>query len=143
MSNKGNKLSVETKGKIALSNTKLTNKLLTKLFNDYINYLNENEKQLPSVVNFCVLSGINSTYLYELSLSNPQVTEILNNIRQLQENYCLSRGITNQANPIFSMFLLKSKHDYKDNPQNLTQNNNFNISPDLLADALKLMNKDK
>ncbi|KKL07091.1 hypothetical protein LCGC14_2589470, partial [marine sediment metagenome] len=48
------------------------------------------------------------------------------------------------ANPIFSMFLLKSKHQYHDQPKQLFQQNNFNITPELLQDALKLMHsKDK
>jgi hypothetical protein len=72
------------------------------------------------------------------------VDKICQFIAMMQEEYCITRGITQQANPIFSMFLLKSKHNYKDSPQALTQNNYMNISPDVLKDALSLMqSKDK
>lgn len=66
-------------------------------------------------------------------------------IQVKQEEYLLTRPFTEKANVLMSMFLLKAKHHYQDEPKQLTQNNNFNISPDILADAIKLMraNSDK
>jgi len=63
-------------------------------------------------------------------------------IEMLQEQFAINEGFRGKAS-IFSMFLLKSKHNYHDSPQQLTQNNYMNISPDLLADALAIMNEDK
>lgn len=77
--------------------------------------------------------------LYELAQTWQEVADILEYISMMQEELALRGGLTNKTNPVFSMFLLKSKHGYIDQAQNLTQNNTFNISPDLLADALEIM----
>jgi len=143
LSNKGTKQTPQTKKLISEKNKELSIPQLIQLANEYINQLAINTKQLPTISGLAIYLKVNRTYLYELASNNPELADIMDNIELLQEEYCLTRGITNQANPIFSMFLLKSKHNFKDNPQQLTQNNNFNISPDLLADALKLMEENK
>jgi hypothetical protein len=141
MSNKGNKQTPQTKLIIREKQTKITTKQLIEDYKNYISHLSEFPDTMPSIVNFCILSGLNSTYIYELATQNSKLTEILNNIKELQENYLLTNGIINKTNSNLTIFLLKAKHNYKDNSQKLEQNNYLNISPEVLSDALKLMNK--
>ena len=141
MSNKGNSLSATTRGLISKSKTKHTKANLIQSANDYIEHLRSDEKELPTLAGFCLVAGIHPTNLSDYTIKYPEVNQLVSYIALMQEQYCLTRGIRNQANPIFSMFLLKSKHQYHDQPQQLNQTNNFNISPDLLADALKIMSK--
>ena len=143
MSTKGTKLSSATRHKISLVKTKHTKTDLLKTATEYISYLQDNEKQLPTLSGYCLRAGIHPTNLRDYTIKFPEVCQLVETIALMQEQYCLTRGITNRANPIFSMFLLKSKHEFKDQPQKLEQNNTFNISPDLLADALDLMKSKK
>lgn len=137
-------LSLTTRQKISLSKTKHTIVSLTNSASEYVeNYLNapKEEKRVPSIVGFCLHAGISRSRFYELAQANTEVADILEYLSMLQEELALSGGMTNRTNPIFSMFLLKSKHGYQDTQANLTQNNTFNVSPELLADAFELMRK--
>lgn len=147
MSTKGLTLSEDTKHKISLSKTKHTARTLTASGLSYIDSLLNPDGELigiPSIVSYCLHAGISRSRLYELIGQMPEVADIVEYIEMLQEQYSLKAGYTTK-NSIFAMFMLKSRHNYKDNAANLTQNNNYfqGISPDLLADALTIMNKDK
>ncbi|KKK83011.1 hypothetical protein LCGC14_2797640 [marine sediment metagenome] len=142
MSTKGTKLSPLTRQKISLAKTKITKDHLIKSGMEYINgILNapKKDKKLPTIVGFCLVAGISRSRLYDLAELTPEVADIIEYIDMMQEEIALQGGITNRLNPIFSMFLLKSKQGYKDSPQVLNQTNQFNITPELLQDALKLM----
>ena len=143
MSNKGNKLDTITRGKISLLKTKHTKADLIKAGQSYLEHLEANPKELPTLAGFCLVAGVHPTNLRDYAVKYPEVDQVAQTIALLQEQYCLTNGITNRANPIFSMFLLKAKHNFKDQPQHLEQNNTFNISPDLLADALAIMKENK
>lgn len=145
MSTKGNTLSIATRQKISISKTKHTKSHLIQAGNSYIDSLcNESGDIIrpPSVVGYCLEAGISRSRLYELLPIWSELADTIEYIEMLQEDYAINMGFTSK-NSIFSMFLLKSKHQYKDQPQQLTQNNTFNVSPELLADALKLMNENK
>jgi hypothetical protein len=107
--------------------------------NVYIANLNNNPDTMPTLQGYCLEAGVSPSNLNDYRVKFPEVDQLCDTITLEQENFLLTRAINNKSNPIFSMFLLKSKHGYHDQPQSLTQNNSFNISPDLLADALKLM----
>lgn len=144
MSTKGKTQTKQTRDKIALSQTKLKGQALQQAIDkgmDYINQLKQDQKQLPTLQGLALSMGINYTYLLELYATKPELTEIINHIKLLQEQFLLTRGVSSKSNPVFSMFLLKAKHNYQDKPQQLTQNNYLNISPDVLKDALKLMDE--
>jgi hypothetical protein len=143
MSTKGKELTPATRHNISVSKTKIKKSDLIKAGKEYLTQLQENEKQLPTITGYALYAGISKRHLYTLADKYPEVSHILELIINLQEEYALTRGITNRANPIFSMFLLKSKHNFRDNPQNVSQTNNFNISPDVLADAIQLMRSKK
>lgn len=131
-----------TREKISLSKTKFTKMYLIDKGAEYIDKIlnaDPTTRPVPSIVGFCLDAGISRSRLYELSAQWTEVADILEYISMMQEELAIRGGMTNKTNPIFSMFLLKSKHAYLDQPQNLVQNNTFNVSPELLSDALKLM----
>jgi len=137
-------LSVTTREKISLAKTKFTKDHLVSAgvaYIDRITTAKPEDKLVPSIVGYCLEAGISRTRLWELSQQWEEVANIIEYIGMLQEELALSGGLTGRTNPLFSMFLLKSKHNYQDTQAQLTQNNTFNISPDLLADALAIMKK--
>ena len=139
-------LSLTTRQKISLSKTKYTKDHLIEGGARYIDkVLNAppEDKKVPSIVGLCLEIGISRSRLYELSATMDEVADIIEYVGMMQEEMAISGGLTNKTNPIFSMFLLKAKHGYHDAPQSLTQNNTFNVSADLLADALKIMAEKK
>ncbi len=139
MSTKGKQLSTKTREKISLAKTRITKSALITAGQNYFERLASNPKELPTLTGFCLEANISRSHLSELAHKYSEVMDIVEKLEQMQEQYCLTNGITNKANPIFSMFILKSKHNFKDQPQKLEQNNYLNVSPELLADALKLM----
>ena len=146
MSTKGLTQTPETRAKISLSKTKYTEAGLTRGAMAYLDsILDKTDGHLvaiPSIVSLCLFVPISRSRLYELLPTMPEVADIVEYVEMLQEQYAISAGFTTK-NSIFAMFMLKSKHNYHDSPQQLTQNNYMNISPDLLADALKIMNAEK
>lgn len=147
MAKKTKALSPITRQKISLSKTKYKK---ADLIEGGLKYINEvlnadpKEKKLPSVVGLCLSIGISRSRMYELADQHQEVSDILEYVSMLQEDRALQGGITNRLNPVFSMFLLKGKHGYQDQPPTLNQTNNFgNLTPDLLADALKIIREEK
>ena len=137
-------LSITTREKISLSKTKFTKDHLINAGVKYIDRITTAEpedKLVPSIVGYCLEAGISRTRLWELAQQWDEVANIVEYIGMLQEELALSGGLTGRTNSVFSMFLLKSKHGFQDTQAQLTQNNTFNISPDLLADALAIMKK--
>jgi hypothetical protein len=143
MTTKGLQHSPETKLKQSESHTQLIPSQLIEKAQEYLLSVQTNPKLLPTISGLALHLHINRQYLYEKAQEIPELSDIMEEVKLRQEEYALTRGISNQANPVFAMFLLKSKHDYRDNPQQLTQNNYMNISPDVLADAMKLMKENK
>lgn len=145
MSTKGQTLSTTTREKMSLSKTKISKLHLIQSGHDYIASLFNNKQELikpPSIVGYCLKAGISRSRLYEILPGMPELADTIEYIEMLQEQYAIYAGFTTKQGN-FAQFILKSRHNYRDNPQTLTQNNTFNISPDILADALELMNKPK
>ncbi|MGI5828364.1 MAG: terminase small subunit [Patescibacteria group bacterium] len=143
MSSKGTIKSLQTRQKISNRLTKIDKRLLVEKAQEYLTQITNNTKQLPTISGLLVELKISKSRFYELVNELPELADIVETITTRQEEFLLTRGINNQANPVFAMFLLKSKHDYRDQPQQLTQNNYMNISPDVLSDALKLMKENE
>jgi hypothetical protein len=140
MSTKGHEMTASTKLKISKANTTHLLPEFLEAWERYETRLKNDPKLLPTIVGYCLEVGIPNSNILEYTAKYPEVNQIVNNIVDLQQAFCLENGITQKVNPIFSMFLLKSKHNYRDIPSNLTQNNTYmNISPDVLKDALALM----
>jgi hypothetical protein len=143
MSNRGLARTQATKDKISVSQSKITKAHLVNAYNEYVKELEENPDTLPTLTGYANKAKVNYKYLYQLTAKYSDLTDILDDIRQRQEHYLLTKGIVNKANTALTIFLLKAKHDYKDSPNQLTQNNYMNISPEVLGEALKLMNKNE
>ena len=139
MSNKGKTTSALTRLKISKLKTKHTKANLIQAGEEYLAHIEANPKELPTLAGFCLVAGVHPTNLHDYTIKYPEVDQLIGLISLMQEQYCLTRGIRNQVNPIFSMFLLKSKHAFLDSPPQLNQTNNFNVSPELIADAITLM----
>lgn len=145
MSTKGQILSTTTREKISLSKRKITKDHLISAAITYIDSIIDNEgkfSDIPSIVGYCLAASVSRSRLYELAAEWSEVADIVEYIEMQQEKLAISEGFRGKAS-IFSMFILKSRHNYHDSPQQLTQNNTFNVSPELLADALKLMRENK
>lgn len=130
---------------MSLAKTKIDKLALIDSGHDYIAQFttpNMTTTRPPSIVGYCLAAGVSKSRLYELQSEIPELAAIIDHIEMLQEQFALDQGY-NGKNSNFAAFILKSKSNYTDQPQHLTQNNNFNISPDLLHDALKLMNDNK
>jgi hypothetical protein len=140
MSTKGIQSTDTTKLAISRSKKKIAIPNLVNSYNEYLQALQVDQSLLPSITSFALFANVNRQYLLELAQTNPEVTDIIEDITTRQENYCLQNGITNKANSTMAIFILKSKHNFRDQNPQLTQNNNFNISPDILKQALLEMN---
>lgn len=138
MSTKSLTLSDQTKNKISLAKTKFNPKALDLSWQEYQSELSTNPELMPSLAGLAKRYGMTQTTILNNS-HLPQVQNIIDQILTLQEAYLLENGITGKASPSFAQFLLKAKHHYSDDKPSLTQNNFMNISPEVLADAIKLM----
>jgi hypothetical protein len=142
MSTKGMHHTELTKRKISIAKTEHNLPEFLTARDTYSKRLMESPKLLHTIVGYCLEVGISQNNIVEYASKYPEVADIINKLHDLQEEYCLTMGITQQVNPIFSMFLLKAKHNFRDSAvTSATQINNMNISPEVLADAFKLMGK--
>lgn len=147
MSTKGKELSTTTRYKISVAKTKDRTQTLEKL-RGYISLLtNPKEKGLiPSIVSASLYAGISKKALlaWELTTAeNSEVREILDFIRDLEEKWLRENGLLGLTDSKLTGLLLKADHGLQEKPQQLTQNNTFNISPELLAEAIELSRKPK
>ena len=147
MSTKGKELTTTTRYKIAVAKTKDRTETLVKL-REYISIITDpNEKDLiPSLVSASLHAGISKKALlaWELTTADgSEVREILDFIRDVEEKYLRENGLLGKTDSKLTGLLLKADHGLQEKPQQLTQNNTFNISPELLADALELSRQPK
>lgn len=119
-------------------------------------YTTSTSKRVTHYTNDCLEKGIFPTFeglaaflrvgtrtLYDWELEYPDFSQTMDSIRDTQKQLLITNGLTGGYNTRFAMFLLKANHGMteKDPLVDATQNNYMNISPDLLADALKLMHE--
>lgn len=141
MSNKNIPQTDNTKFKVALANKKDYTELHEKL-QEYIDQLKPDD--VPSIVAASLYAGVseNSVIKYEIrTTENSDIRQLLDNIRMLQKNFLISKGLYNKINSPLAMRLLSAEHNLNEKPQQLTQNNTFNISPELLAEAIEISRK--
>ncbi len=138
MSNRNISQTSQTKLKISLANKK-DHTILINSLEEYIAGLTPSD--FPSIVSACLHANINEKAVlsYELRTSeDSDIRSLLDKIRMMQKKYLLDNGLSNKINGKLTGLLLSSDHGINDKPQNLTQNNTFNISPELLAEAIEL-----
>lgn len=142
MSTKGKALTPVTRYKIAVSKTKDRTETLAKL-REYISILNDPKEKglIPSLVSASLYAGISKKALlaWELTTAeNSEVREILDFVRDLEEKWLRENGLLGLTDSKLTGLLLKADHGLQEKPTQLTQNNTFNVSPELLAEALEL-----
>lgn len=142
MSTKGKELTMSTKYKISVSKTKDRSKIVGKL-REYKTLLTDPEEKglIPSIVSASLYAGISKKSLlaWEITTAdNSEVREILDFIRDLEEKYLREMGLLGKTDSKLTTLLLKADHGIQETPQQLTQNNTFNVSPDILAEAIEI-----
>lgn len=142
MSTKGKELTTTTRYKIAVAKQKDRTKIVEKL-QEYISILvDPKEKEvIPSLVSASLYAGISKKALlaWELTTAeNSEVRQLLDFIRDIEEKYLRENGLLGKTDSKLTGLLLKADHGLIEKPQQLTQNNYLNISPDLLAEAIEL-----
>lgn len=147
MSTKGKELAPVTRYKIAVAKQKDRAKIIEKL-REYISIITDpREKDLiPSLVSASLYAGISKKALLQWELTtaeDSEVREILDFIRDLEEKWLRENGLLGKTDSKLTGLLLKADHGLQEKPTQLTQNNTFNISPDLLAEAIELSRQPK
>lgn len=96
----------------------------------------------PTIEGLASHLGVGTRTVYDWEAEYPDFSQTLGQLRDTQKELLITKGLTGSYNTRFAMFLLKANHGMseKDPLIEATQNNYMNISPDLLADALELMN---
>jgi hypothetical protein len=138
MSNKGMTQTAETRRKISLENTKDRTETYKKIA-EYIAQLKEND--FPSITKACIHARIRESELLSHELRTGEDSEIrymLDDIRQRQKEYLMMNGLNKTNDSRMTIFLLKANHNLKEEQPNLIQNNTFNVSPELLAEAIQI-----
>jgi hypothetical protein len=130
-----------TRQKISQNRRQFTIAHLTNSYNTYLQHLQDNPTEAPTLTGLCLTIGCSIYSLPELRDKHSQLNEQAQHIETLQEQFLVTRGLANKANPQLVKFLLQSKHKYNDVPQQLTQNNNFNITAEQLKTALSMIDE--
>ena len=88
--------------------------------------------------------GVGTRTLYDWEAEHPELSQTLGKLRDEQKRLLITNGLSGGYNTRFAMFLLKASHGMTEKEPliNATQNSYMNISPELLADALKLMERE-
>ena len=106
----------------------------------YTEQLQQQDKYTPTIMGFGQFADFDYDLLAEWR-KDPAFKEyhsVIKKIRQFCISGLIDNALTNKANPIFSMFLLKCKHDYVDK-QVIEQTTTHNFSlRNLHADTAKL-----
>lgn len=96
----------------------------------------------PTIEGLAQYLGVGTRTVYDWEAEYPDFSQTMNTLRDTQKQLLITNGLTGVYNTRFAMFLLKANHGMseKDPLVSATQNSFMNISPDLLADALEIMN---
>jgi len=142
MSTKGNELTIESKYQISKSKQSNRTKVIEKL-KEYTELLYDLSESglIPSIVSASLFAGISKKALLQWELTtgeNSEVRELLDFIRDVEEKYLREGGLLGITHSTLTIKLLEVDHGLISHPQNLIQNNTYNVSPELLAEAIEL-----
>lgn len=138
MSSAGYNHSLEARHKIGLENQKDKAKILRKI-KDYIKELKNSD--FPSITKCAIYAGISEKRLvaYEITTEeNSDIRLALDLIRDLQKASLMENGLRKIFDGRMSFGLLQANHGLRIEPTQLTQNNTFNVSPEILAKAIDI-----
>jgi hypothetical protein len=100
----------------------------------------------PTIEGLATTLHVGTRTIYDWELGHVEFSQTLGLLRDLQRELLITKTLDGSYNTRFSIFLLKATHGMteKDTLVSNTQNNNYmNISPDILADAIKLMERNE
>jgi hypothetical protein len=99
--------------------------------------------KLPTIEGLAVELGIGTRTLYDWETEYSDFSQTMDALRDTQRRLLIENGLNGTYSAQFAMFLLRSIHGMVDRKPDVqaTQNNYSNISPEVLADALALMEK--
>lgn len=94
----------------------------------------------PTIEQLAVVLGVSVRVLYDWEAEYPDFLQAMEALRESQRHMLLTNGLSGKYNSRFAIFLLKASHKMRENEPVIENNTNYmNISPDVLADAIKLM----
>lgn len=105
----------------------------------YIKTCNQKHK-LPTIEDLASVLGVGTRTLYAWETEYSEFLQTMDMLRDVQRDLLIRGGLTNKYNANFAALLLKAKHGFVESKPtiNATQNNTFNVSPELLAEAIRL-----
>lgn len=100
------------------------------------------DNKFPTVEGLAHYLGVGTRTIYDWREQHKDFSQTIETLLDTQKQLLITNGLTGSYNARFAMFLLKANHGMteKETVVDATQNNYMNISPDILADALKIMN---
>lgn len=113
-----------------------------RLIAQVIKYTKECKKKgdFPTIEQIAMVLGVSVRVLYDWEAEYPDFLHALDTLRETQRHMLLTNGLSGKYNSRFAIFLLKASHKMRENEPVVENNTNYmNISPDVLADAIKLM----
>lgn len=119
--------------------TKYSSKLLRCVTN-YTNSCLKNDI-FPTIEGLAISLGVVSKTIYTWEDEYEEFLHTTEALRDTQRDLLIKNGLNGKYSTSFAIFLLKAIHGFSDSKPILeaTQNNYMNISPEVMADALKLM----
>ena len=115
------------------------NPRLNKIVMKYINNAKKS-RDFPTVEKLAMVLGVGVRTLYDWGAEYIEFSHTLETLRDLQRHMLLTNGLSGKYNSRFAIFLFKASHKMRENEPVVENNTNYmNISPDILADAIKLM----
>lgn len=116
---------------------------MIKKCQDYYDLCIGDPTKLPTLADLSQTMGISLGYLHKARSGSDDLDAVLVLLTEMQEDRLILGGLKNKYNANFVMFMLKARHNYKEQPHSLTQNNTFQINKDLVQDALEFAKKNK
>lgn len=95
----------------------------------------------PTIEGLALILGVSARSLYGWETTYPDFFQTMETLRDAQKHMLQAGGLTGKYNARMATFLLKASHGLTDAspPIQATQNNYMQISPEVLAEALKMM----
>lgn len=106
--------------------------------------LSTKKGDFPTIEQLAGILRVSVRTLYGWESEHDEFLQTMDALRETQRHLLLTNGLSGKYNSRFAIFLLKAAHKMRENEPVVENNTNYmNISPDILADAIKLMRSTK